>query len=350
MHPVFDTVPPRFFGSDNASTVHPEVMAALAAANRGHVPSYGDDPYTRAAQAAFDEAFERPVHTFFVYNGTGANGTALCALLRPYQSVLCAETAHIYYDECGAPEHLTGSKLQPLPSADGKVRPEQLAPYMAFHGNMHHAQPAVLSITQATEFGTLYTLDELRALTAFAHAHGMQVHMDGARIANAVAALGCSLADMTWRAGIDALSFGGTKNGLMFGEAVVLFADAPAAQFAYIRKNCGQLASKMRFIAAQYVALFTDGLWLRSAAHANAMMTRLARGMQALPGVRVTQKVEANELFVALPKAAIAPLRAVSFFYDWDEPAGVVRLVTSWDTQAEEIDAFLAACSAQLAG
>lgn len=348
MHEVFSTPGTRFFGSDNAATVHPEVMEALAAANRGHIASYGGDVYTRAAEDAFDKLFQRKVNTFFVYNGTGANGVSLATLLRPYQSVLCAETAHIFYDECGAPEHLTGSKLQPVPSQDGKVQPEQLMPFFAYHGNMHHAQPAVLSISQATEFGTLYTLDELRALSDLAHAHHMLVHMDGARICNAAAALNCSMADMTWRAGIDVVSFGGTKNGLMFGEAVLLFDDTLAADFPFVRKNCAQLASKMRFIAAQYIALLDGDLWLRNATHANAMTTKLARGLSQLPGVRLTHKAEANEIFMALPPDAIEPLRSHTFFYTWDAAQHIVRLVTSWDTQEEEVDAFLHACRTQL--
>lgn len=348
MHPVFDTEASRFFGSDNAAAVHPSVMEALTAANRGHQVGYGSDVYTKAALELFDELFERPVHTFFVYNGTGANGSALAAMARPYQSVVCADCSHIYYDECGAPEHLSGAKLQPLPVMGGKIRPEQIEPLLCYQGNMHHAQPKVLAVTQATEFGTLYTLAELRELCAFAHAHGMLVHMDGARVANAAAALGCTMAEMTWKAGVDALSFGGTKNGLMFGEAVVFFDEALASEFLFIRKNCGQLASKMRYIAAQYVALLSDGLWLRNAAHANAMAARLAQGLDGLPGVRIEEKVEANELFVAFPREAIDPLRQACFFYVWDEARNVARLVTSWDTQAEEVDAFLTACRSTL--
>ena len=348
MHTVFDIKPTRFFGSDNASAVHPKVMEALAAANRGHQPSYGDDPFTGAAEQAFDALFERPVRSFFVYNGTGANCAALTPMLRPHQSVVCAQSAHIYFDECGAPEHLTGSKLQPLSSPDGKISIEQIAPLTAFHGNMHHAQPRVISITQATEFGTVYTLREIRALTDFAHAHGMLVHVDGARIANAAASLRCTMADLTWRAGVDALSFGGTKNGLMFGEAVVFFQDALADQFVFIRKNCAQLASKMRYISAQYLALLSDELWLRNAEHANAMAARLADELEKLPGARILQKVEANELFVSLPRHAIAPLCEQYFFYIWDEEQDILRLVTSWDTQEEEITGFLNACRALL--
>ncbi len=341
MHTVFATDALRFFGSDNAAAVHPEVMEALLAANRGHAVGYGADAYTQAALEAFDALFERPVHTFLVYNGTGANGSALAAMVRPHQTVVCADSAHIYYDECGAPEHLAGTKLQPLPAVSGKICPAQIEPLLHYRGNMHHAQPRVISLTQATEFGTLYTLDELRALTDLAHAHDMLVHMDGARIANAAAALGCSMADMTWKAGIDAVSFGGTKNGLMFGEAVVFFDETLASQFPYIRKNCGQLSSKMRFIAAQYVALLSDGLWLRNATHANAMAARLAEGLAKLPDVRFEEKVEANELFVALPREAIDSLREACFFYMWDEARCVARFVTSWDTLPEDVDGFL---------
>ena len=348
MHPVFDTESTRFFASDNASGVHPAIIEALLAANRGHQVGYGDDPYTKAALKVFDELFERPVYTFFVYNGTGANGSSLAAMVRPHQSIICADGSHIFYDECGAPEHLTGAKLQPLPAAGGKLRPEQLEPLLGYLGNMHHAQPKVLAVSQATEFGTVYTLDELRALTGLAHAHGLFTHMDGARVANAAVSLGCTMADLTWKAGIDALSFGGTKNGLMFGEAVVFFDEALAKDFVYIRKNNGQLASKMRYIAAQYIALLSGGLWLRNATHANAMAALLAEGLSAMPGVRLVEKVEANEVFVELPRAAIEPLRKSCFFYVWDEANNIARFVTSWDTQAEEIKRFLAVCRKEL--
>ncbi len=342
MHPVFSDPTPQLFASDNAATVHPLVMRALEKANRGHVTSYGDDPYTRAAEQAFDALFERKVRTFFVYNGTGANDTGLATLVRPHQAIVCTDSAHIYFDECGAPEHLTGCKLLPVPAQGGKLRPEQLDAYMAYHGSMHHVQPAVLSLTQATEMGTLYTLAELKALCAYAHAHGMKVHMDGARIANAVVALGCTMADMTWKVGVDVLSFGGTKNGLMFGEAVVFFDDTLAEPFIFTRKNCGQLASKMRYIAAQYLALLEDDLWRTNAAHANAQVKRLAEGMQKLPGVSIVERVEINALFVQIPKAAIEPLREACFFYTVDEPRGIIRLVTSWDTETQAVEDFLA--------
>jgi len=344
MHPVFHTESKRFFASDNAAGVHPAVMEALLAANRGHHIGYGDDPYTRTALGLFDELFERRVHAYFTFNGTGANGSALASFVRPYQSVVCTDIAHIYYDECGAPEHLAGAKLQSLAAPGGKLRPEQVEPLLGNLGNMHHVQPKVLALTQATEFGTVYTPDELRALTGLAHAHGMLTHMDGARIANAAASLGCTMAELTWKAGIDALSFGGTKNGLMFGEAVVFFDEKRASSFPFVRKNCGQLASKMRYIGAQYVALLTDNLWLRNAAHANAMAALLAEGLRGMPQARITEKVEANELFVELPEAAIGPLLEKSFFYIWDEARNIARFVTSWDTEAEEIERFLADC------
>ncbi|MDR3051029.1 MAG: low specificity L-threonine aldolase [Oscillospiraceae bacterium] len=343
-HGVLEAQPTHFFISDNASPAHPRVMEALAAANLGHAPSYGADPYTQAAEAAFDRLFGRKVRTFFVFNGTGANSAALSALARPYQSILCADTAHIHCDECGAPERMSGAKLQPIPSTDGKLRPGQLSPYMPYLGVMHHAQPAVLSITQATELGTVYTQEELCALTRFAHAHTLKVHMDGARIANAVASLGCTLAELTWQAGVDVLCFGGTKNGLLFGEVVVFFDDALAEAFAYIRKNCGQLASKMRYIAAQYLALLQDDLWLQNAVRANAMCKRLADGLVGLPGVCLTQPAQANELFVRMPRQAVEPLQRVRPFIMWDAEQGVARLVTSWDTDEADVDAFLDAC------
>lgn len=345
MHAVFQTTPTRFLGSDNASSVHPIVMDALIAANSGHVASYGGDIYTQTAEKLFDHLFGRHVRPFFVYNGTGANSTALSALLHPYHSVLCAETSHIYYDECGAPEHITGSKLQPISSLNGKIVVEQLEPYVAFQGNMHHAQPRVISITQATELGTVYTPQEIRAIAEFAHAHHMYVHMDGARIANAIARVGCTIADMTWKAGVDVLSFGGTKNGLMFGEAVVFFDDKLGKDFPFVRKNCAQLASKMRYIAAQYIALLENDLWLHNASHANKMAVRLAEGVASIASIRLVQKVEANELFLQVPIHAIEQLRERCFFYTWDERQHVIRLVTSWDTQEEDVDLFLRACS-----
>lgn len=333
----------RFFASDNAASVHPKIMQALMDANTGHAAPYGDDDSTAAARQAFDRLFEREVDTFFVFNGTGANNAALCALTRSYGAILCAETAHIYCDEVGAPEKLTGAQLQVVKTADGKVTKEHFAHLLHIKGVQHHSQPSVVYISQCTEYGTVYTPKEVRALADWAHDNGMYLLMDGARIANAVASLGCTFAEITWKAGVDALAFGGTKNGLMFGEAVVLFDKTLSRDFPFIRKQNTQLASKMRYISAQYIALLQDDLWLTNAHTANAMAQRLEKGLRAINGIKLIMPVEANELFFKMPREAIAPLQAICRFGTWDESASIVRMVASFDTTQEDVDNFIAA-------
>lgn len=338
----------RMFASDNASGAHPEVMAALASANEGHAHAYGNDPWTERATAVIREHLGEQAEPFFVFNGTGANVTGLSAVMRPFEAVICATTAHINTDECGAPERFTGGKLIDLPTSDGKLTPAQVASAIAAAGvgSEHHSQPRVLSVTQATEYGTTYRPEELRALADVAHANGLVFHMDGARISNAAAFLGCGLRDITTDAGIDVLSFGGTKNGMLFGEAVVFLDPRLAEGFRFTRKNSAQLASKMRYIAAQFTALFEGDLWLRNASHANAMAAALVAGMRSVPGIEITQRVEANEVFARVRRELIKPLQDVSDYYLWDEPSAEVRWVTSWDTQEADVAAFVKAAHA----
>ncbi len=329
------------FASDNSSGVHPEVLEAMARVNRGHTVAYGEDAFTESARALFREQFGDQVETHFVFTGTGANVLSLQALTRSHHAVVCAESSHINEDECGAPEKFTGCKLLGVPTKDGKITVDQVRPFLHSIGFEHHAQPTVISITQATELGTLYRPEEIRAITRFAHENGMRVHMDGARLCNAAAALDLPLRALTGDAGIDVLSFGGTKNGLMFGEAVVFFDPALAADFKYIRKQGTQLASKMRFLAAQFQAFFTDDLWLRSARHANRMARLLAERASAIPGVRISQEVEANGVFAALPREAIPWLQERFFFHVWNEERSEVRWMTSFDTTEEDIERFV---------
>ena len=330
----------RGFASDNNSGVHPKIMQAILRANEGHVVAYGDDPYTESAVAKFKEIFGPETQVYLVYNGTGANVLGLQAMTEPFNAIICAETAHINVDECGAPEKFTGCKLLTLPSEDGKIRVEQIRPLLHARGNEHHAQPRVISITQATELGTVYGPDEIEAITRFAHDNGMLVHMDGARISNAAAFLGTGLREITRDVGVDVLSFGGTKNGMMFGEAVLIFAPELAKNFKYIRKQGTQLASKMRFIAVQFETLLSEELWLKNAQHANRMARLLAEKVKDIPGVEITQSVDINALFVKLPKDIIPRLQSESFFYVWDEQESIVRWMTSFDTTEEDIEAF----------
>jgi len=341
----------RNFGSDNTTPASPEVIEAIAAANTGSLHAYGDDPYTRRLTAMASELFETEVAIYPVTTGTAANALALSTLTPPYGAVYCHETAHIATDECGAPEFYTaGAKLVGLPGSDGKILPAQLDAPLRHAADMgvHHVRPAALSLTQATEWGTVYAPGEVQALSAAAHAHGLGVHMVGARIANAIAHLGCSPAEITWKSGVDVLALGATKNGAMAAEAVIFFDHARAEDFAARRKRAGHLWSKMRFLSVQLIAYLQDGLWLRNARHANAMAARLAAGLELLPGLRLVQPVQANELFVALPDRVIEALLAEGFeFYRWTAPAGasgpVIRLVTSFCTAAADVDAFVAA-------
>jgi threonine aldolase len=334
------TQPTRNFASDNNAGVHPEVIDAISRANHGHVVAYGDDPYTRSATKLFDEHFGADIEVFFTFNGTGANVLCLQSLTRSFHSVLCSDYAHIYTDECGAPEKHTGCKLIPLPHQDGKITVESVGHVYHGVGDEHHAQPRVISITQSTEMGTVYHPEEVRALAKFAHDHDMFLHMDGARIANAAASLGQTLREATRDLGVDVLSFGGTKNGILGGEAVVFFQPNLSRDFLYLRKQSMQLASKMRFIAAQFEALLTNDLWRRSAEHANRMARLLEKQIRSIPAVRIVWKVEANGVFVQIPRYSIERIRKHYFFYTWMEEESIVRWMCSFDTTEEDIREF----------
>jgi threonine aldolase len=332
--------PTRSFASDNNAGVHPEVLEAIARANQGHVVAYGDDPFTRSAIAKFEEHFGAGIDVFFTFNGTGANVLGLQALNRPYHAVLCSDYAHIYSDECGAPEKHTGCKLIPLPHQDGKITLESVR--HAYHGigDQHHVQARIISITQSTEMGTVYRPEEIQALARFAREHEMFLHMDGARIANAAASLGQTLRQATRDLGVDVLSFGGTKNGMMGGEAVVFFDRKLSADFLYLRKQGMQLASKMRFIAAQFEALLTNGLWQRSAEHSNRMARQLEAELRRIPQVRVVWKVDANGVFAQIPRPAVQKIKDRYFFYMWIEEECIVRWMCSFDTTEEDVKEF----------
>ncbi len=332
--------PSRSFASDNNATVHPEVLAAIAAANQGHVVGYGDDPYTASAAKKFREHFGADVEVFFVFNGTAANCLSLQALARSYQAVLCPELSHIYTDECGAPEKLTGCKLIPLPAPNGKLTVETAA--HAYHGigDQHHVQPRVVSITQSTEMGTIYSPAEVQDLARFAHERQMFLHMDGARISNAAAAQEFTLRQATRDLGVDVLSFGGTKNGLMGAEAVVFFRPELAADFLFLRKQAMQLASKMRFMAAQMDALLTNDLWRRNAAHANRMAKLLAQQIEKIRGARIVYPVDANGVFAQIPHDAIGKIQERYFFYVWSEEESIVRWMCSFDTTEDDVRQF----------
>jgi threonine aldolase len=339
----------RGFASDNYSGVHPEVLAALAAANGGHQVSYGEDQYTEELGRVIASHFGETATIFPVFNGTGANVTALQSLLPRWGAVICANSAHINVDENGAPERVGSMKLLSVPTPDGKLTPELIDLEAWGWGDEHRAQPLAVSLTQSTELGTLYTLEELRAITAHAHSKGMRVHMDGARLSNAAAALGVGLGEMTTGTGIDILSLGGTKNGIMFGEGIVTLTEGPAESMKYLRKMNMQLASKMRFISAQLLALYGTDLWLTSAAHANAMAAKLSAAVQATAGVELVYPTESNGVFAELPNAVADRLRERFRFYDWDRAAGQVRWMCSFDTTEADVDSFVAALGEELA-
>lgn len=332
----------RGFASDNYAGAHPEVLAAIAEANSGHVESYGYDPVTEAAVQRFRDLLGAQVEVFFVFNGTGANVVGLQSLLRTWESVVCTRTSHIHVDECGAPEKHLGSKVIDLPTLDGKLTPDLVRSVYTGVGDEHRAQPRVVSVTQATELGTAYAPDEIRALADSAHSLDMHLHMDGARIANAAAGLDVDLREITGDCGVDVLSFGGTKNGLVGGEAVVFFRPELAAHARYVRKQEMQLASKMRFISAQFLALLNDNLWRHLAGHANAMASRLADGVRGIAGVTITQPTQANGVFARLPASAIPALQEEFHFYEWDETTHECRWMCSWDTTEDDVDRFVA--------
>lgn len=331
----------RSFASDNNSGVHPAVMEALMQANRNHALGYGDDPWTEEAVRKIKETFTADCEPLFVFNGTGSNVVALQLMTKSYHSILCAETAHIYVDECGAPVKMTGCQIRPVTTPDGKLSPELILPYLHGFGDQHHSQPGAVYLSQCTELGTVYTPEELKAITSLAHQYGMRVHMDGARIANACAALNLSLKTLTVDCGIDVLSFGGTKNGLMMGECVVIFDDTLKAEARFVRKQSAQLASKMRYLSCQFTAYLTNELWLKNASHANAMARRLYEALKDFPGVCFTQKMQSNQLFLTMPRSVIDRMLQSYFFYFWNEENNEIRLVTSFDTTEEDIDQFI---------
>ncbi len=344
----------RGFASDNYAGAHPEIIEAIARANGGHQSSYGADAYTARLQDVLGAHFGDGVQGFGVFNGTGANVVGLQAMVPHWGSVICAESAHINTDENGAPERVAGIKLLPVPTADGKLRPADLDRYPRDPADVHRPLPAAVSITQACELGTVYTPAELAALTSRAHALGLTVHMDGSRLANAAAALGVPLRALTTDVGVDVLSFGGTKNGLVFGELIVVLDPDAVDGVAYLRKLDMQLASKMRFVSAQFVALLDGDLWLRSASRANAMAARLRTGLETLlaedriRGLRFTQRSDANTVLATLPPGVADRLRQKFSFYDWDPALNEVRWVCSFDTTEADVDGFVAAVEAEL--
>lgn len=337
----------RDFLSDNSAGAHPEVIAAIARANTGRVPAYGDDPVTAAAVATLRRHFGEDAEIAFVFGGTAANVVSLQTLLKPHHAIVCTEHCHLAVDEAGAPEHVIGCKLLPVPAPGGMLSPDQVLGTLRALGDVHRSQPRVVSLTESTELGTVYTADEIAAISAAAHRNGLFVHMDGARLANAAAHLDVPLRALTRDAGVDVVVFGGTKNGLLGAEAIVVFPPLDAQDLPFVRKQDMQLASKMRFLAAQFEGLMADDLWLRSARHANAMARRLADCIEGVPGVEIVQPVEANAVFVRLTRALCDRLRAQGFaFHEWPAEPGTYRLMCSFATTADEVDALAAAiCS-----
>ena len=329
------------FASDNNSGIHPEILDAIISANRGHTIAYGDDYYTELAFEKFKEHFGENIDIYFVFNGTAANVLGIKAVTKSFNSIICADIAHVNVDECGAPEKFTGCKLLTIPSGDGKITTDQIKQKMHGIGVEHHSQPKVVSITQSTELGTVYTLKEISEIADFVHAHGMILHMDGARVSNAVASLNVGLRDITTDIGVDVLSFGGTKNGMLLGEAVIFFNIDLSRDFKYIRKQGMQLASKMRFVSSQFNALLSNDLWLRNARHSNEMARLLAEKVSDIPQVKITQKVEANAVFATVPKKCVPAMQEKYFFYVWNEETSEVRWMTTFDTTIEDIEDFV---------
>jgi threonine aldolase len=339
----------RGFASDNYAGIHPEVLAAIAAANEGHQTAYGDDAYTARLQEVMAEHFGAGVEAFPVFNGTGANVIGLQSMLPRWGAVICAQTAHINTDENAAPERVAGLKLLTVPAPDGKLTPELIDREAWGWGDEHRAQPLAVSITQTTELGTAYTADEVRAIADHVHERGMTLHMDGARVSNAAAYLRKPLREFTTDAGVDLLSFGGTKNGLIFGDVIVVLNPAACEGLTYLRKLNMALASKMRFVSAQLIAVLTDDLYLRSASHANAMAARLRAAAEGLPGLTITQQTQSNAVFAILPPGVADRLRERFRFYDWDPATGEVRWMCAFDTTEADVDAFAAALREELA-
>jgi threonine aldolase len=338
----------RGFASDNSATVHPAVLGAIARVNVGHTFGYGHDEFSHQVAARFAEQFGGDARAFFVFNGTAANVLSMRAVCRPWEAVICAATAHVNVDECGAPEAIAGVKLLSVATEHGKLTPELAETTITRVGDEHVAQPRLITISQCTELGTVYTRSEVQALAGFAHDHGMLLHVDGARLSNAAAALELPLWAITSDAGVDLLSFGGTKNGLLGAEAVVFLNPELADGFEYLRKQTLQLASKMRFLAAQFDALLTDELWLRCASQANSMAASLAGAVRDLPGLEITRPVQTNAVFATLPRSATEALQREFPFYVWDEHTGEVRWMCSWDTTQDDVDSFVDAISSAL--
>jgi threonine aldolase len=332
--------PDQSFASDNAAGAHPRVIEALRDANVGSALPYGQDPWTTRSAERFRALFEADVEVFYTYGGTGANVVALQCLLAPHEAVICPANAHLNVDECGAPERFTGAKLIDVPCSDGKLTPGMVRALLHPAHDEHHVTPRVVAISQPTELGTLYTVDEIGELARLAHEHGLFLYVDGARIANAVAALGCSVRELTYGAGVDVLTFGGTKNGLLYGEAVLFLRPELARRARFARKQAGQLASKMRFIAAQFDVLLQDDLWIANAANANDMAGRLASRVAGLPHVELVRPVEVNSVFARLPAMLVDQLQNWSFFWNWDLNENVVRWMTSFATSDEDVTRF----------
>ncbi|MGW9403639.1 threonine aldolase family protein [Arthrobacter sp. NPDC055585] len=338
----------RAFASDNYSGVHPEILDALAAANLGHQVAYGEDVYTAKLREVFTGHFGNRMRAFPVFNGTGANVIGLQSLLPRWGAVICASTAHINVDENGAPERVGGMKLLTVPAPDGKLTPELIDREAWGWGDEHRAQPLAVSITQSTELGTLYTVEEIQAIADHVHARGMKLHMDGARLGNAAAALGVPLRAITADAGVDILSLGGTKNGMMYGECIVALDPDAAPGLDYLRKMNMQLASKMRFVSAQFIALYGTDLWERSASTANAMAARLRAAVEKIEGITLTQPTQSNAVFATLPAGVADKLRDKFRFYDWDQSTGEVRWMCTFDTTEADVDAFAAAIAEEV--
>jgi threonine aldolase len=333
----------KAFASDNYAGAHPEILRAIEDANVGHARAYGADPWSAKAEEILKDHFGPGILAVFVFNGSGANVVCLRLACRPWEAAICAATAHVNRDEGGAPEAMAGIKLLAVPTPDGKLTPEHVESQLGRLGDEHAAQPSVVTITQTTELGTRYAADEIAAIADVAHRHGLKLHVDGSRLANAAVALDAPLSTITTDAGVDLLSLGGTKNGMLLGEAVVAFDPAMHDGVKYLRKQTLQLASKGRFLGAQFAAMYGTDLWRRNAAHANAMAARLAERLTAIEQVTITQAVQANGVFAVVPGDAADAVRADWPFYTWDEATGEVRLMCSWDTTADDVDAFAGA-------
>lgn len=333
----------RGFGSDNHSGVSPEVLDAIARVNTEHALAYGDDEYCAHAIEMLKKEFGEQAGVYFVFNGTGANVLSIDAMCRSHHAVVCAETAHINVDECGAPQRTVGCKLLVVTAPDGKLTPDMVKTQLHGFGFEHHSQPRAISIAQSTELGTLYSLDEIKALADVAHSYDMFLHVDGARLANAAVALGCSFRQMTTDCGVDVLSFGGTKNGMLMGESCIVLNPELDVDMKYRRKQMGQLCSKMRYVAAQYIGYMESGVWYRNAEHSNAMAQRLYNAVKDILGVKVMYPVQVNSVFVQLPHNVWTALQKDYFFYDWDENDDVVRWMCSFDTTEQDIDDFVTA-------